>query len=66
MYKQKAADLLSQPLLESEKRLLGLFLGIALLAGLASLGSFLTALVTAFFAGGLGLFAAGFRTGDAH
>jgi small neutral amino acid transporter SnatA (MarC family) len=42
------------------------FLGIALFAGLASFGGFDTAFVSAFFAGGLGLFAAGFGLGQAH
>jgi hypothetical protein len=64
--KKKAADFFSQPLLRVLKELLALFLRIALLAGFAGLGGFLTALVSAFLAGGFRLFAAGFRTRDAY
>ena len=42
------------------------FLRIALLAGLAVFRGFDAALVSAFFSGGFGLFAAGFSASDAH
>ena len=51
---------------QSQERLFRVFLRIALLASLASFRSFLAALVRAVLAGGLCLFAAGFRAGDAH
>ena len=61
--KNKAADLLGQPLPGISERLLGvLFLWIALLAGLAVFGGFDAAGVFARLASGLCLIAAGFRT----
>jgi small neutral amino acid transporter SnatA (MarC family) len=50
----------------NRNRLLALFFRIALFAGLAVFRGFDTALVRAFFSGGLGFFATGFSASDAH